>query len=388
MQGMYQRTAIQRLQQLAGRFPAVLIVGARQVGKTTLAQGAFARAVYLDLEEPRRRALFAADCAHQLEALGTNQVILDEAQSVPELFAALRGAIDARRARKGRYILLGSAQPALVKQVSESLTGRIGLIELDPLTAAEARSGSPRRRWQELWLKGGFPDALKGNFRDWWEGYLRLYIERDLPALGIATQPLLLRRLLTMLAHQQGQLVNASQLGASLGVSHGTVHRYVDILEQTFLIRRLPPFFVNIGKRVTKASKIYLRDTGLLHHLLNIESHAMLDSHPIRGPSWETFVIEDLIRREKLTNPYTQFFFWRTAAGAELDLVFERGTRRIAIEIKAASGRSVHLARSVEAAAGDIQATTAWVLDQASGEESLGRNVRRRNYADSLEWLP
>ena len=251
MQGMYERSAIERLRQLAGRFAAVLIVGARQVGKTTLARAAFDRAVYLDLEEPRRRALFAEDCAHQLEALGARQVILDEAQSVPELFAALRGAIDAKRARKGRYILLGSAQPALIKQVSESLAGRIGLVELDPLTAAEARSGSPRRRWQEVWLKGGFPDALKGDFRDWWEGYLQLYIERDLPALGIAAQPLLMRRLLTMLAHEQGQLVNASRLGASLGVSHGTVLRYLDILEQTFLIRRIPPFYVNIGKRLT-----------------------------------------------------------------------------------------------------------------------------------------
>ncbi len=388
MQGMYQRLASLRLRQLARRFPAILILGARQVGKTTLARSAFPGARYVDLEEPGNRALFSADAAHQLASFGAQPLILDEAQSVPDVFTALRGHIDARRAKMGRYVLLGSAQPALVRQVSESLAGRIGLIELDPLTAVEGASGTPRKKWQDVWLKGGFPDALKGRFRDWWEAYLRLYIERDLPALGVATQPLLLRRLLTMLAHQQGQLANTARLGAALGATHTTVQRYLDILEQTFLIRRLPPYFVNVGKRLTKASKIYLRDTGLLHHLLNIGSAAALDSHPIRGASWETFVVEDLTRRERLVRPFTQFYFWRTHAGAEIDLVLERGAQRFALEIKAGSGRSAYLARSVGAAAADFGATRSWVLDQAKGEEALGPKVRRRNYADSLDWLP
>jgi predicted AAA+ superfamily ATPase len=385
---MYKRLASRRLRDLARRFPAVLILGARQVGKTTLARATFANARYLDLEEPSRRALFSADAAHQVESLGPGILILDEAQNVPDLFAALRGLIDARRRGKGRYVLLGSAHPALVRKISESLAGRIGLIELDALTAVEAISGAPKRRWQDVWLKGGFPDALKGKFRDWWEAYLRLYVERDLPTLGVAAQPLLLRRLLTMLAHQQGQLANTAQLGASLGVTHSTVQRYLDVLEQTFLIRRLPPYFVNIGKRLTKAPKIYLRDTGLLHHLLNIDSLEMLDSHPIRGASWETFVIEDLMRREKLVRPFTQFFFWRTHAGAEIDLLLERGANRIALEIKAGSGRSPYLARSVAAAAEDFSAVRSWVLDQAAGEDALSPKVRRRNYAESLDWLP
>lgn len=388
MQDMYQRLASQRLAELTKQFPAVLILGARQVGKTTLVRATFRKAGYIDLQEPQQRALFAADPSHQLEALDSRPLILDEAQNVPELFSALRGRIDARRTLKGRYLLLGSAQPALVKRVSESLAGRVGLMELDPLTTAEAATGVPKRSWQQIWLRGGFPDALKGKFRDWWEAYLRLYIERDLPALGLGTQPLLVHRLLTMVAHHQGQLVNTAQLGASLGVAHSTVQRYLDILEQTFLIRRLSPYFANVGKRLTKTPKIYLRDTGLLHHLLNIDSFATLASHPIRGASWETFVIEDLMRREKLVHPFTRFYFWRTHAGAEIDLVLERGSRRIAIEIKASSGRSVYVARDLAAAARDIGATQSWVLDQAAGEAALTPQVRRRNYVESIEWLP
>jgi uncharacterized protein len=385
---MYQRLASLRLRELAGQFPAVLILGARQVGKTTLARSVFSKASYLDLQEPRQRAIFAADPNHQLGAAHSKPLILDEAQNVPELFSALRGQIDARRSRNGNYILLGSAQPSLVRKVSESLAGRVGILELDPLTVCETISGSPQRAWKTVWLKGGFPDALRGKFRNWWESYLRLYIERDLPALGLSTQPILLRRLLTMLAHQQGQLTNTAQFGASLGVSHSTVQRYLDILEQTFLIRRLPPYFVNVGKRLTKAPKIYLRDTGLLHHLLNIDSLAALDSHPIRGQSWETFVIEDMIRREKIAHPFTQFFFWRTQAGAEIDLVFERGSERVAIEIKAGSGRNVYVARSLAAAAKDVGASQAFVLDQATGVETLTQSVTRLNFAASVEWLP
>jgi uncharacterized protein len=385
---MYQRNTVERLREFLKQFPAVLILGARQVGKTTLARATYEKARYVDLQEPQQRALFAADANHQLELLTATPLILDEAQQVPTIFPALRGRIDAKRASNGRYLILGSAQPTLVKTVSESLAGRVGILELDPLTIAEAIRGTPKRSWKQVWLKGGFPDALKGNFRNWWDAYLRLYIERDLPALGLNTQPILLRRLLTMLAHQQGQLLNSTQLGNSLGISHVTVQRYLDILEQTFLIRRLPPYFVNVGKRLTKTPKVYLRDTGLLHHLLNINTTRELDSHPIRGVSWETLVIEDLIRREKIVHPFTQYFFWRTQAGAEVDLVLERGTYRVAIEIKAGSGRGVYVARGLAAAARDIGAKQAWVLDQAGGEEQLLATVTRKNFVLAADWLP
>lgn len=385
---MYTRLAGARLADLSRQFPAVLILGARQVGKTTLARAVFGKARYVDLQDPQYRALFAVDAGHQLDVMGGKALVLDEAQHVPELFSVLRGRIDENPNRNGRYILLGSAQPTLIRKVSESLAGRVGLLELDPLTATEVTAGVPKRNWKSIWLKGGFPGALKGRFRDWWESYLRLYIERDLPALGLTAQPLLLRRLLTMLAHAQGQLANTAQLGNSLGVAHSTVQRYLDILEQTFLIRRLPPYFVNVGKRLTKAPKIYLRDTGLLHHLLNIDSEQMLASHPVRGASWETFVLEDVIRREKITHPFTQAFFWRTQAGAEIDLVLDRGSTRVAIEIKAGSARNVYAARDLAAAAKDIEASQAILLDQAVGEEDLSPLVRRRAFSLDVGWLP
>lgn len=385
---MFERLAAPRLQRLARSHAALLIVGPRQVGKTTLARLAFPRARYVDLEAPANRDWFAADARHALDSIGAPSVILDEAQAVPSLFAALRGAIDEAGTRRKRFVLLGSAQPSLVRGVSESLAGRIGIFELDPLLAREAASGPRPRAWQGVWLRGGFPAALRGDFRDWWESYLRLYVERDLPMLGLEARPLLLRRLLGMLAHAQGGLANASQLGASLGVSHNVVQRYLDILEQTFMIRRLPPFFENVGKRLTKAPKIYIRDTGLLHHLLNIGSLRALDAHPARGASWETFVLEEIVRREKLAHPFSRAYFWRTHAGAEIDLLLDRGERRIALEIKVGSGRSAYVARGLAAAAADAKAQSSWILDRASGDQAYRNRVRCRNFTDDLDWLP
>lgn len=247
---MWKRLHLARVRDLAREFPAVLILGPRQAGKTTLARAAFPRAAYLDLEEPGLRQRFADDPLFQIESKlqGLNRsLVLDEAQCVPEVFAALRGLIDRDRRRNGRFILLGSAQPSLIRHVSESLAGRVGIVELDPLTVAEVTPGSPVRKWTDLWLRGGFPDALRGDFRGWWEAYLRTYLERDLPQLGVGADPLFLRRLLTMLAHAQGGLLNASSLGASLGVSHHTIARHLDVLEQTFLIRRPPPISATSG---------------------------------------------------------------------------------------------------------------------------------------------
>jgi len=388
MQGMWRRLAGPRLEALAQSFPAVLVLGARQVGKTTLVRTTFRALPYVDLEEPRTRALFRDDPGFQIEARARPALILDEAQYVPDVFSALRGIIDANRRSNGRFILLGSAQPSLVRGVSESLAGRVGMLDLDPLTAREVARGRERRSWQDLWLRGGFPDALRGDFREWWEAYLRTYVERDLPALGVGADAILLRRLLTMLAHQQGGILNASRLGASLGVSHHTVRRYLDVLEQTYVLRRLPPYFRNVGKRLVKAPKVYLRDSGLLHHLLNITTRADLDAHPICGASWESFVLEELLRRERLVRPQTQFFFWRTAAGAEVDLVLERGSERVAIEIKLARGDRPQAVRALEAAMADIGAQRGVVVDQGSAAEPLRPGIERRGFSASLEWLP
>lgn len=386
---MWRRTATARLRSLAGSFPAVLILGARQVGKTTLARTTFRDFPYVDLEEPRTRALFRDDPTFQIENRATPSLILDEAQFVPEVFSALRGIIDASSRVMGRFILLGSAQPSLVRGVSETLAGRVGILDLDPLTAHEVAGGRERRAWADVWLRGGFPGPLRtGDFREWWEGYLRTYVERDLPALGVGADPILLRRLLTMLAHCQGGIQNTSQLGSSLGVSHNTVRRYLDVLEQTYLLRRLPPYFRNVGKRLVKSPKAYLRDTGLVHHLLNITTRADLDDHPVRGASWETFVIEDLLRRERLAHPQSQFFYWRTAAGAEIDLVVERGADRFAIEVKSARADKPRAILALASAAADVAAKRSYLIDQGEGEDPVRKGMRRRGYATDLEWLP
>ena len=391
---MYTRFCIERLAYLARQFPAVLILGARQVGKTTLARQSFPAFSYLDLEDMGTRTLFAEDPRFQLDARSGTGLILDEAQRLPPLFDALRGAIDADRQRMGRFVILGSAQPALVRHVAESLAGRVGILELASLTVQECTTGAtPIADYRQLWLSGGFPDALGaagrgGHFRDWWEAYLRTYVERDLPALGVSADPLVMRKLLTMLAHAQGGLANLSQFAAALGLSQPTVARYVDILEQSFLLRRLPPYFRNVGKRLVKAPKLYLRDTGLLHHLLNIDSLDVLESHPIRGASWETFVLEDLLRREAVAHPHGVAHFWRTAGGAEVDLLLERGAALHAVEIKTARASSPYLARGLRAIMEDTGAASATIIDQGPGTDPLAPGVTRRGFAESTQWLP
>jgi predicted AAA+ superfamily ATPase len=379
---MFDRLAAPRVAALAQRFPAVALLGARQVGKTTLARAAFPGFAYIDLEDPLVAQRFREDARHALDALATHPgVVFDEAQAVPELTAALRGAIDAERGRNGRFVILGSAQPVLVRGIAQSLAGRVGVVELDPLAACEAATGKQPRDWRELWLKGGFPDALRDEHREWWEAYLRMVLERDLPQYGVAADPIFMRRLLTMLAHQQGGQFNASALANALGVSYHTVQRHVETLEAVFLVRRLAPYFRNVGKRLTKSPKLYLRDSGLVHHLLNIGTHDELANHPVRGASWEGFVLEDVLRRERIARPASQAWYWRTAAGAEIDLLLDRGGSRVAIEVK--TGRpNAHALRTLRDALPDVEATRAWFIDQTSiGIERLGEDIARAPFA-------
>jgi uncharacterized protein len=385
---MWNRSIMPFLERLWGQFPAVAILGARQVGKTTLARQFLPTAVNCDLEEPFTRQLFEEQPRFQIENRGPGPLILDEAHQVPALFAALRGIIDQERDRTGRFCILGSAQPALIRTVSETLSGRVGVLELDPLCAQETATGEPRLDWRVLWLRGGFPDAAKGDFRLWWESYLRTFVERDLPQLGLRPQPVLLRRLLTMLAHLHGGLLNMSDLGKSLGISHNTVSHYLDVLEQTFLIRRLPPWFRNVGKRLTKSPKIYLRDSGLLHHLLNISTDDELWHHPALGRSWEGFVLEEIIRREKIVYPHSQFYFWRTATGAEADLVIDRGDTRIAVEIKCGALERMIEAKRFAATLPGIGAVRGVVIDQGTGRRPLLPEVECRGFDDDVTWLP
>ncbi len=379
----WKRLAQSRLLDLSSQFPALVVLGPRQVGKTTLARATFPGAAYKDIESPMVRQRFSEDPAHEVSRLG-EMAILDEAQAVPEIFAALRGEIDKRRG-DGRchFCILGSAQPDLVRGVTESLAGRVGLLNLDPLTPCE--TGLP---FMEQWLKGGFPEALRGDFRAWWNPYLEAVIQRDLAAYGRRPDAFFLRRLLTMLASQQGGLLNLSALGNALGVNYHTIQHGLDLLEGVFLIRRLPPFFRNIGKRLVKSPRVYLRDTGLLHHLLNIGSPEELDVHPVRGMSWEGFVVEDLIRRELLHSPFTQVSFWRTAAGQEADLLFDRGNERIAMEVKTNSGTNPHDARKLEAMLDDIGAQRGFLIGMGAPSEQLTPRVS--NHSPDLDpcWLP
>ncbi len=388
MQGMFDRLATPLLRAAATKFPAITILGARQVGKTTLARAAFPGFTYLDLEDPRTAERFRDDARFALDQAGAAGLILDEAQALPELFPALRGAVDANRAANGRFVLLCSAQPALVRGIAESLAGRVAVLELDPLTACEGNTGDQPQDWRMLWLKGGFPDALRGDFRSWWDAYLRMLLERDLPQYGVSADPLFMRRLLTMLAHQHGGLFNASSLRSSLGVSYHTIQRQVDVLESVFLVRRLAPWFRNVGKRLTKSPKVYLRDSGLLHHLLNISTPDDLANHPSRGASWEGFVIEDVLRRERVARPATLPWFWRTAAGAEVDLVLERGAEKVALEVKAGRGGDTRALRALCDSLADIGANRAWVVDQADGIAGLGPQIARAGFEEVQAGTP
>lgn len=361
----------------------MVVLGPRQVGKTTLARATFPGAAYKDIESPMVRMRFSEDPAHEISRLG-DMAILDEAQAVPEIFAALRGEIDKRRGDgKCHFCILGSAQPALVRGVTESLAGRVGLLNLDPLTPCETSLPV-----MEQWLKGGFPEALRGDFRAWWNPYLEAVIQRDLAAYGRRPDAFFLRRLLVMLASQQGGLLNLSALGNALGVNYHTIQHGLDLLEGVFLIRRLPPFFRNIGKRLVKSPRVYLRDTGLLHHLLNIGTPEELDVNPVRGMSWEGFVVEDLICRELLRSPVTQISFWRTSAGQEADLVFDRGNERIAIEVKANSGTNPHDARKLEVMLDDIGAQRGFLVGMGAPPEQLTARVANHSLDLDPCWLP
>jgi len=310
--------------------PAVAIVGARQCGKTTLAQMLGGR--YFDLEQEPERLRADLDWAalEQSDEL----VILDEAQTWPELFPRLRGAIDRNRKRTGRFLLLGSVSPSLMTQVSESLAGRLALVELTPFLQSELRK---RSHQEALWICGGFPDGgvlQRDRFPRWQRDYLALLTQRDLPGWGLPARPQTTDRLLRMLTAVHGQVWNASRIGQSLGLSYHTVNTYMDYLAGAFLIRRLPPFRPNIRKRLIKSPKIYWRDTGLLHAQLNVtDEHALL-AQPWVGASWEGFVIEQIIGVLESVGRAFEAFYFRTSDRHELDLVLELEDELWALEVK------------------------------------------------------
>ncbi len=336
---MIHRSVANSIEQALKRQAAVAIIGPRQVGKTTLARAiadSHPGALYLDLEarEDRDKLVEPVLFLRQYE---NSLVVLDEIHRVPELFSSLRGIIDqGRRAghATGRFLILGSASIDLLRQSGESLAGRITYVDMGPFFTLELPADEPTLL--QLWLRGGFPGSYlaqddSASLR-WRTDFIRTYLERDVPQFGPRIPAGVLERLWTMLSHGQGTLLNASRLAAALQISASTVQRYIDLLADLLLVRRLPPFQRNVGKRLVKSPKVYVRDSGLVHALLGIKTYNDLAGHPVAGASWEGFVIENLIQAEP---ERTVASFYRTAAGAEIDLLMEvPGQGLWAIEIK------------------------------------------------------
>ena len=346
------------------RAPVTALLGPRQCGKTTLAQSLEAEH-FFDLEDPR--SLVRLDEPQTaLEGL-TGTVVIDEVQRKPDLFPLLRVLADRRQAT--RYLLLGSASPDLVKEVSESLAGRVAYHDLGPLAVDETGV----HEWRKLWLRGGFPRSYLADDDTasdlWREDFIRSYLERDVPALGISIAAETLRRFWVMVSHYHGQVLNLSELGRSFGVSDHTVRRYLEILSGTFMIRLLPPWHANVGKRLVKAPKLYIRDSGLFHALHTIATPLQLESHPKLGASWEGFAMEQAIRLTGVAHPH----FWRTHTGAELDLVWQAHGALWGMEFKYQDAPG--MTRSIRAVMRDLPLRHLWIVYPGPDRYRLDKGV-------------
>jgi predicted AAA+ superfamily ATPase len=371
------RLASKRLLALLRQFPAVAILGARQVGKSTLARNALPGFSLLDLEDPGDFRRLAADPAF---ALGQQRrLVVDEAQRLPELFPVLRSFLD--RHPRHKVVLLGSASPGLVRQISESLAGRLGMLELGGISLFEAEA-------DRLWVEGGFPRVHWSRPRakpaDWYPAYLRTCLERDVPQLGYRVSSVRMRNLLTIVANGQGSVSNLSELGAALGLNYHSVSHLLDIFEGIFLVRRLPPFFANVRKRLVKSPKLYVRDTGLLHTLLGIPfTRRALLAHPKAGASFETFAIEQILQHARLADPSAEGFFYRTHGGVEVDLVLRLRGRLLPIEIKL--GVTPPATRNLERCMQDLATPGGWVVNLSEGPLEIARGVRMAGLREFLE---
>lgn len=359
---MFSRFLYPQLSDAIAHSPAVALLGPRQVGKTTLAMevGERNHALYLDLESEQDRAKLSQPELYLTDHLD-KLVILDEVHRAPGLFPVLRGLIDRNRRaghRSGQYLLLGSASPDLLKQSGETLAGRIAYLELTPLQVLETPDVPP----DELWVRGGFPESLLAvdatHSLRWRQDFIRTYLERDIPQFGPRISAETLRRFWGMLAHQQGGMLNVAQLARNLGVDTKTAGGYLDLLVDLLLVRRLPPWHANLGKRLAKSPKVYVRDSGLVHALLNIADKESLLAHPVVGQSWESFVIENLLA---CVANKAQGFFYRTSGGAEIDLLLAWPNGSLwAIEIKRSLAPRIE--RGFHAACADLMPEKKFVV--------------------------
>ena len=342
---------LQALRAKLRRAPITALLGPRQSGKTTLARSLKAEH-FFDLEDPRSLARLDEP---QTALQGLNgTVVIDEVQRKPDLFPLLRVLADRQPAT--RYLLLGSASPDLVKEVSESLAGRVAYHDLGPLAVDETGVDE----WRKLWLRGGFPRSHLSEDDTasalWREDFIRSHLERDIPALGISIPAETLRRFWLMVRHYHGQTLNLSELGRSFGVSDHTIRRYLEILSGTFMIRLLPPWHANVGKRLVKAPKLYIRDSGLFHTLHTIATPVELESHPKLGASWEGFAMEQALRLMEVAHPY----FWRTHTGAELDLVWQTHGALWGMDFKYQD--APRMTRSIRAVLRDLPLKHLWIV--------------------------
>ena len=390
---MIKRMLGEKIAKTLQRTPSVALMGPRQVGKTTLALDVSEEfpSLHLDLEDQldlQKINDFAAFHAENKDKL----IILDEIQRLPEIFSSLRGVIDRERRRGNRtnqFLFLGSASIDLLQQSSESLAGRIAYLELFPINLLEfSEENTPDKTLiNQLWLRGGFPESLlaasEQNSFDWRRDFIKTYRERDIPQLGARIPAETLDRFWTMLAHSQGTPLNAAQMAKNLEVSGTTVGRYLDLMVDLLLVRRLKPWTYNVGKRLVRSPKVYVRDSGLVHALLNIMKTNDLLGHPVVGGSWEGFIIENIL---SVLPSGVQPYYYRTSGGAELDLVLEFGVdERWAIEIKRSAAPS--LSRGFYTACEDIKATRRYVVYSGQDSFSMGQDVRVVSLFDLMEEL-
>jgi predicted AAA+ superfamily ATPase len=366
---------LKQLSTAVQRSPVTALLGARQVGKTTLAHmfGQNQKAVYFDLEsQPDIQRLQNPELVlGSLEGV----VVLDEIQRMPELFNVLRVLVD-RQDDQARFLILGSASPDIVKNVSETLAGRVEFVELSGFDLQETDADSI----DKLWLRGGFPRSYLAKSDEdsmaWREGFITTFLERDIPQLGIAIHPLAMRRFWTMLAHYHGQTWNASELARSMGLTDKTVRSYLDVLTGTFMVRQLQPWYENIRKRQVKAPKIYLRDSGILHGLLNLPDLHSLSGHPRVGASWEGFALEQIL--QNIRPP--QAFFWATHTGAELDLFLSYRGRRYGAEFKFSEAPKI--TKSMRIALDDLKLDHLWIIYPGQDSYPVDDKISVRSVSD------
>jgi len=376
---------IAELSRLLHRFPVVALIGARQVGKTTLARQFAASAkgplAFFDLEHPADIARLADPMLALQSLRGT--VIIDEIQRLPELFSPLRVLADRKRG-PARFLVLGSASPALLQQSSESLAGRIAYYELDGFGLDEIGA----EHFERLWIRGGFPSSYlarsASDSAEWRRNFIRTFLERDIPQLGISIKAATLYRFWSMLAHYHGQIWNSSEFARSFGLADTTIRKYLDLLSDAFVVRQLLPWSENLKKRQIRSPKVYVRDSGLLHTLLGLETSDELERHPKVGASWEGFLIEQLLRH--LDARREEIFFWGTHTGAELDLLIVRGRRKIGFEIKRSTAPA--MTPSMRSTLHDLGLQKLYVVHAGKETFPLQQNVTAVSVHTMLDDIP